>query len=221
MQHIIVDLEFAPVMDTTIQKQLRNEVIEIGAVRLDDNYEYVDSFDIFVKPEHASFSKALFKLTSITKAETKESPAFDEAIERFINWIGPEKFRIYQWSGNDKKQIVEECKYKNLSDKHSVLCDKHWRDIQRLYIRVFHKNRRQSLESALTELAIDFDGKMHRACDDAKNTAKLRQIMAVKEKYDEATKPIKEVLEAPKQGSTLGDLLVGLNLSDLYAACEA
>ncbi len=219
MQHIIVDLEFAPVLDKAVRKQMRNEVIEIGAVRLDDNYEYVDSFDIYVKPEHASFSKDLFKLTSISKTETNESPGFDEAIERFVNWIGPEKFRIYQWSENDKKQIVEECNYKSLTNKYQMLCGKHWRDLQRLYIRVFHKDHRQSLESALTELALDFDGKMHKACDDAKNTAKLLQIMAVKEKFDEVMKPIKDVLNAPKQGSTLGDLLGGINLSKLYALC--
>ena len=50
MFHIIVDLEFTPVTDRIIRRELKNEVIEIGAVRLDGNYEFVDCFDINVQP---------------------------------------------------------------------------------------------------------------------------------------------------------------------------
>lgn len=219
MQHIIVDLEFTPVGDWNARPHLEKEIIEIGAVRLDENYEYVDSFDVYVQPEFAHISKYINSLTGINRTDIINSPSIDEALEMFRSWIGSEKFRIYEWSENDKAQIVRECRYKGISEKHPELCNKHWRDIQRIYARVFHKNHIQSLESAMAELAIEFDGTMHRACDDAKNTATLLQTMAVKEKYIEATQPIKDVLEAPKQGSTLGDLL-GINLSDLYAMCE-
>ena len=216
MQHIIVDLEFTPVEDWNVRQHLEKEIIEIGAVRLDENYEYVDSFDMYVQPEFTHISKNVNNLTGINRTDIIDSPSFEDALDKFTDWIGSEKFRIYEWSENDKAQIVCECKYK---EKQTVLCNKHWRDIQRIYARVFHKSHIQSLESAMAELAIEFDGTMHRACDDAKNTATLLQIMAVKEKYIEATQPIKDVLEAPKQGSSLGDLL-RINLSDLYALCE-
>ena len=220
MYHIIVDLEFTPIGNPAIRNDLRQEIIEIGAVRLNEKYEYVDSFDIYVKPGLTSLSKPISKLTGIDSADLNGAPCFETAMDMFLNWIGPEKFRIYQWSENDKRQIIKECQYKGIMDKQSLICDKYWRDIQRLYSRVFHKRRRPSLESALTELAFGFEGKMHSACDDAMNTAWILQIMAVKEKYDEAVRTMKEVLEAPKKTSTLGEL-IGVDLSALYALCEA
>lgn len=220
MQHIIVDLEFAPIKDRDIRKELKNEVIEIGAVRLDENYEYVDSFDLLVRPEYAFVDTMIYKLTGITKSALSEAPLFDEAMDIFTDWIGTDNFRIYQWSENDRLQILHECKYKRLSEKQTGLCGKHWRDVQRIYSRVFHSYCQPSLERALDELAIEFEGHMHRACDDARNTASILQTMAVKEKYLAATEPIRKIKETQKSTSTLGELL-GIDFSALLAVCEA
>jgi inhibitor of KinA sporulation pathway (predicted exonuclease) len=220
MNHIIIDLEFTPIGDPAIRNNLRQEIIEIGAVRLDDNYEYVDRFEVYVQPQLTSLSPHISRLTGIDKCELRNAPCFEKALDMFKEWIGTDKFRIYQWSENDKSQIVKECRYKGILDKQSMLCNKYWRDIQRLYTRVFHKCRKPSLESALAELAADFEGKMHSAGDDAMNTAWLLQVMAVREKYEQATKTIKSIMEAPQNRSTLGDI-IGVDLNALYALCEA
>ena len=219
MFHIIVDLEFTPVTDRIIRRELKNEVIEIGAVRLDGNYEFVDCFDINVQPQFTALSKNVSRLTGICRNQLADAPGFDEAMERFVNWIGPGEFRIYQWSENDKNQIVKECRYKGLQDKYSPLCDKYWRDIQRLYTRVFHKYRKPSLESALAELALDFEGHMHSAEDDARNTACILQTMAVREKYEAAVNMLISFMNSGSK-ATLGDV-IGVDLTALYALCEA
>ena len=52
MQHIMIDLEM-----NKIEKQWRgknklsSELIEIGAVRMDDSFEVVDTYQSYVKPE--------------------------------------------------------------------------------------------------------------------------------------------------------------------------
>lgn len=203
MQHIVVDLEFSSLNDPNIKKTLKNETIEIGAVRLDGNYEYVDSFSTFVRPEHTFVNNRIHSLTGISWSQLENAPLFQEALGQFNEWIGKDRFRIYQWSENDKLQIVNECQYKNIPDR---LCNRHWSDVQRLYVRIFHSVRIPTLEQALKEVCITFDGTPHRACDDALNTAYILQTMAIKEKYEEITRPVKEILENPKNGSTLGDL---------------
>ena len=220
MNHIIVDLEFTPVGNPAIRNKLKQEIIEIGAVRLDDNYEYVDRFDVYVQPQFAFLSKQVSDLTGIDNHELCNAPCFEKALDMFREWIGTGDFRIYQWSENDKNQIVKECGYKGILDKHSMLCDKYWRDIQRLYTRVFHKCRKPSLDSALTELTAGFEGKKHSAVDDAMNTAWLLQVMAVREKYEEATKTLRNFMETPQKRPTLGDV-IGVDLTALYALCEA
>ena len=220
MNHIIVDLEFTPVGNPAIRNKLKQEIIEIGAVRLDDNYEYVERFDVYVQPQFTFLSKQVSDLTGIENHELCDAPCFEKALDMFLEWIGTGDFRIYQWSENDKNQIVKECGYKGILDKNSMICDKYWCDIQRLYTRVFHKCRKPSLDSALTELTAGFEGKMHSAVDDAMNTAWLLQVMAVREKYEEATKTLRSFMEAPQERPTLGDV-IGVDLTALYALCEA
>ena len=120
---------------------------------------------------------------------------------------------------NDKYQLVKECRYKGVEKKQSVLCDKHWRDIQRLYTRVFRKSRKPSLEYALTEVSVGIEGRMHCARDDARNTAYLLQTMAIKEKYLKAKEHIDKYVDTPKHSATIGEI-IGVDLSALYALCE-
>ena len=50
MSYVILDLEW----NASFSKKLRkfvNEIIEFGAVRLDENYEITDTFSVMVKPK--------------------------------------------------------------------------------------------------------------------------------------------------------------------------
>ena len=219
MRHIIIDLEFTPVSDKTIRRRLKQETIEIGATMLNENYELIDCFDVLVKPEYTSINSEVYNLTGITKSNITNAPCFNEALDLLMEWVGTDSFRLYQWSSNDKLQIVKECFYKGISDKHSAFCNKYWCDIQRLYTRVFHRYGVPTLENALKELALEYDGQKHRACDDAKNTASLLQIMAVKDRYNKVAKPIRDIMDAPRKSTTLGEL-VGIDLRTLLSLCE-
>ena len=54
MEHIILDLEMNEVAERyeAERKICRFEIIEIGAVKLDDNFVEIDSFKTFVKPQY-------------------------------------------------------------------------------------------------------------------------------------------------------------------------
>ena len=54
MNKTVIDLEFTPIPSKfkEIRKICRHEIIEIGAVKLDENDEIVDKFDVFdCKPD--------------------------------------------------------------------------------------------------------------------------------------------------------------------------
>ena len=50
MKHIVVDLEMNPVAKEhrEIRRKLNGEIIEIGAVRLNENFEQEDEFQCYV-----------------------------------------------------------------------------------------------------------------------------------------------------------------------------
>ena len=64
MQHIMIDLEM-----NKIEKQWRgknklsSELIEIGAVRMDDHFEVVDTYQSYVKPEFGTMDAVIIDLT--------------------------------------------------------------------------------------------------------------------------------------------------------------
>ena len=76
MNYIVLDLEWNQSFDmkSMVKKpvMLHVEIIQIGAVKLDENYHILDIFKIMVSPKYFSkMRKKLAKLTDI-KTEDKE-----------------------------------------------------------------------------------------------------------------------------------------------------
>ena len=114
MIHIVIDLEMNPVNKTfkDIRRRTTDEVIEIGAVKLDENYRQVDEFQCYVRPEYGEITKHITKLTGITQETVADKPTFAEAFRNFTNWIGTWDMTLYSWSNSDIKQLKVECAFK-------------------------------------------------------------------------------------------------------------
>lgn len=56
MKYIVVDLEMNPIAKKYADKAAicKNEIIEIGAVLLDENFQEISSFMTYVRPEYNS-----------------------------------------------------------------------------------------------------------------------------------------------------------------------
>ena len=118
MQHIMIDLEM-----NKIEKQWRgknklsSELIEIGAVRMDDHFEVVDTYQSYVKPEFGTMDAVIIDLTGITDDKVKDAPGFAEAMDDFTEWIGPGETQFYSWSMSDIRQFQHEVGHEN-----AILC---------------------------------------------------------------------------------------------------
>ena len=85
-QFIVYDLEATCWRS---RKPRKVEIIEIGAVKLNEKLEIVDDFCQFVRPKlHPEISPFCTKLTSIVQDDIEDAPLFDEAIEHFEDWVG-------------------------------------------------------------------------------------------------------------------------------------
>lgn len=63
-------------------KICKNEIIEIGAVKLDDTYKEIDSFKTYVKPGITPVTSRITNLTGIT------NEMVDDAPDLRLRWIG-------------------------------------------------------------------------------------------------------------------------------------
>ena len=211
MNYIVVDFEMNPVANERIEeKQIsRFEIIEIGAVIMDEQFLVLGEFKTLVKPQ---FNDCIYKryetLTGITTQMVSGAPTFATAYEIFVKWCesyGTE-YEVYAWSENDYNQLVAEMELKNYTNKDMMRPLGNWFDFQKEYTETLGFERIMSLEKALNYAGIDFEGHMHDALCDAKNTAELFAIVRNEERRQVVLKAVMDVLKPKNTNSTLGEM---------------
>ena len=155
-KYVIVDLEMCRVPKGFKRENFKSacELIEIGAVLLDDTYEIVDRFKIYVSPEYGEVDQYIQNLTGITKADTKDAPTTKEALELFVNWL-PEDAILVSWSDNDEKQIRKEAELKNLDIPGLDKYLDNWEDCQKTFSEKMNSPKNYRLSEALIIADID------------------------------------------------------------------
>ena len=89
-------------------KKLSSELIEIGAVRMDNDFNTIDMYQTYVLPSFGRMDRKIIELTGITDAKLVGAPKFEEAMLDFADWIGNEETIFYSWSMSDLRQFLTE-----------------------------------------------------------------------------------------------------------------
>lgn len=208
MKHVVVDLEMNPVSREfrEVRRKLNEEVIEIGAVRLDENFQQEAEFQCYVKPEYGPIKKHITSLTGITQAMVADKKTYAACFQDFVDWVGKEETKIYSWSMSDIKQLRSECRYK-LPDFDIEWLNERWVDLQQEFDDRLGLHNSLALKHALGAMDHKFEGTQHTALADAINTSAILTLMQDDAKFKETMKPVLEILQ-PKDdlASSIGDL---------------
>ena len=200
MRRIFVDLEMNPAegIFREFRKQCRAEIIQIGAVVLDENMKIADTFCEYVKPQYnCRITNKISRLTGITTEMTDRADSFQAVLSRFLAWCGSLDYEICSWSDNDLWQLLNELSAKQVPDLPGLsYMLNHWRDIQDDFRTTLHMEKLTSLKEAVFLAGLDFEGDAHDALNDARNTALLFRasrnsdsFSRMKRAYDEAMTP--------------------------------
>lgn len=208
MTHIVIDLEMNPVRKDLreVRKFLLDEVIEFGAVKLDENYRQIDEFQCYVRPQfNEGINKHITKLTGITTETVADKAVFAEAFKKFFDWIGGWDMRIYSWSSSDIKQLRSECAYK--IPKFDVRrLERQWVDVQKEFDDRIGLHNNLGLKYAVGAMNRDFEGTQHTALADAANAAAILALMQDDAAFHETMKPVIELLRPQELSQSIGDL---------------
>lgn len=208
MKHVVVDLEMNPVSREfrEVRRKLNEEVIEIGVVRLDENFQQEAEFQCYVKPEYGPIKKHITSLTGITQAMVADKKTYAACFQDFVDWVGEEETKIYSWSMSDIKQLRSECRYK-LPDFDIGWLNARWVDLQQEFDDRLGLHNSLALKHALGAMDHKFEGTQHTALADAINTSAILPLMQDDAKFKETMKPVLEILQ-PKDdlASSIGDL---------------
>lgn len=214
MIYIFVDFEMNRIDDSHKEEQqiCKNEIIEIGAVKLDASYKEIDSFKTYVNPTISSIDSRITQLTGITNEMVIDAPKFSEAVTAFIDWCDGADV-IYAWSENDLRQLNKEMKLKGYTYAKTGNVVKIWRDFQKEFARMLGTRRRIALSDAVFYLGEDFQGEEHDALWDARNTSEVFILSKDKEKFEKIMAPIINAYK-PKETMTysIGDVFSNIKL---------
>lgn len=184
MFYVIFDLEWNNAYDYRLGKGI-NEIIEIGAVKLDEKLNVVDTFKQLIKPKHSKLSSRFKRLTHISIEEINESGIpFVEAVSDFSRWSGRENSVFMSWSNSDLYVLTDN--FKKLLGTSSIDFIKKYADVQK-YCQSFLEDNgpnQVGLSRCAEMLEISVDGEnLHRALEDCYLTAQCFKKVFDKEKF--------------------------------------
>lgn len=212
MKYVVVDLEMNRLSSQYKNQRFacRSEIIEIGAVALDDQYQEVDSFMTYVKPQYNPvIEKKYVKLTGITTEMVQDAPHFGPALDMFFEWCTGlnDQLQFCQWSNSDWSQITNEAKMKSyiLTDLEEMMLSD-WCDFQKEYGQKLGVDRALSLKEAMMYAGVESAGRQHDALYDARNTARLLTVLRTPELCEQALAHVINALRSEPLSASLGDL---------------
>lgn len=181
MLRVFVDLEMNMVAEkhSELRAVLPHEIIEIGAVKLDENCRIIDRYRRYVRPRYNTrVHWTVQRLTGITAQTLRTAGYLEEVLPEFSAWLGSqESVRLYAWSDSDRMQVEKECTYKNLWTPELRAACAHWTDFQRVFSRMVGYRNGLALSRAIEYMGLEFDGSEHDALSDAANCAQLMALV--------------------------------------------
>lgn len=176
MRYIVTDLEWNGAYSRRAHGYF-NEIIEIGAVALDDRLQITDRFQAIVRPSVSKkLSGIVSELTNITGEELADGTDFDAAVRAFSAFIGDGDTAVLTWSTTDLLVLIENCRFFYGRERIPFL--RNYLDLQAYAQRRMDAAAGQQLGLARAGelLGIPEDAlSLHRAPDDSLLTARILQ----------------------------------------------
>lgn len=107
MFYVIMDLEWNNSYNK-VKKCFVNEVLEIGAVLVDEELEVIDTFSVIIRSQLIKkLSGRVKNLTHISNEDMSSGVSFQRAISDFLKWIGGRNCIFMSWGNSDIRVLVD------------------------------------------------------------------------------------------------------------------
>ncbi len=179
MHYIVMDLEWnqPTSFNTPVFRQIGDsllfEVIQIGAVKLSEDFSLLEELSLPVRPTHyTSIHPRVKRMTHLGHDELCDAPAFPEAMASFADWCG-EDYVLLTWGADDISVLQQNLDFFQFEGTPAKMYD-----VQRYYAEAFELGAKQkSLKGAMEhlEIAADESRGFHNAVNDAFYTALVLQ----------------------------------------------
>ena len=171
MKYIVIDLEWNQSADPEqVKESLPFEIIEIGAVKLNENLGQESMFHQYIKPTcYKKLAPAIEKMLPYDEETLNKGKSFVEVMNAFFSWCGKD-YIFCTYGDTDLIQLQKNMDYYHMEKLKKPLA---FYDVQRIYR--FWKNDKKivSLEHAVEQMRIKQSRPFHQALNDALYTAEV------------------------------------------------
>jgi inhibitor of KinA sporulation pathway (predicted exonuclease) len=180
MNYIVFDLEWniagrANKVDPEDAKAMPFEIIEIGAVKLDDTFEVISRFSVTIRPRlYPILSGHVAAVTKRMQQSLRYGLLFPDAARDFLQWCGSD-YLFCTWSESDTSVLKQNLAFYGIPDRLEAKC----LDVQYLFDQVVEQaDVQRSIEYAVDFLRLNKSKPFHQAVQDAWYTGRILQSIA-------------------------------------------
>ena len=175
MDYIVLDMEWnqpwpgSPSAKKVLPVQIRGEIIQIGAVRVTEDQQVKDEFQVLILPKYyRRLNRRVSKLTGIKESYLRDNGVpMEEAMARFRAWCG-EDVIFLTWGFDDITILRENLRLYGL-DENWV---SRWYNAQMIFnAQTDGSSAHKALKTAMEMFEIEATRPAHDALGDAYHTA--------------------------------------------------
>ena len=227
MNYIVLDMEWnqpwpgSPSAKKVLPVQIRGEIIQIGAVRITEDQQVGDEFQVLVRPKfYRRLNRRVSKLTGIKEAQLRdEGIPMGEAMAKFRAWCG-EDVIFLTWGFDDITILRENLRLYGIDESWV----NRWYNAQMIFnAQTDGSSSQKALKTAMEIFGIEATRPAHDALGDAYHTAlicaKLDLVRGVME-YGQAVKSHENGFHGAELPGCIGRK-VFYDYADKQAALEA
>ena len=189
MDYIVLDMEWnqpwpgSPSAKKVLPVQIRGEIIQIGAVRVTEDQQVGDEFQVLIRPKYyRRLNRRISKLTGIRESQLmEEGIPFTEAMEKFHAWCG-EDITFLTWGFDDITMLRENLRLFGM-DENWV---SRWYNAQMIFnAQTDGSTAQKALKTAMEIFEIPATRPAHDALGDAYHTALICARLDLKKGTEE------------------------------------
>ena len=195
MNYIVLDMEWnqpwpgSPSAKKVLPVQIRGEIIQIGAVRVTEDQQVTDEFQVLIKPKYyRRLNRRVSKLTGIKEAQLRENGVpMNDAMAAFRQWCG-EDVIFLTWGFDDITILRENLRLYGIDDSWV----ERWYNAQMIFnAQTDGSSSQKALKTAMEIFGIEATRPAHDALGDAYHTALICAKLDLKKGTQEYGKALK------------------------------
>ena len=195
MNYIVLDMEWnqpwpgSPSSRKVLPVQIRGEIIQIGAVRVTEDQQVADEFQVLIKPKYyRRLNRRVSKLTGIKEAELRDNGVpMVEAMEQFRKWCG-EDVIFLTWGFDDITILRENLRLYGMDETWVS----RWYNAQMIFnAQTDGSTAQKALKTAMEIFEIEATRPAHDALGDAYHTALICAKLDLKKGTGEYAQALK------------------------------